>query len=164
MIDLRIGMTLALGVMVSAIGVAHATTAPAANVNAQFNECSSLPLSQRPICRTEAIARTEAASGQQIAPDERAARARAEARYEAAVADCNRLPLSQRGACKEKAVSLRATADTLRDTLTPSQRAALDRESTQFQAAVTACNKLPLSQRTMCRSEAGTPERLSAQG
>jgi hypothetical protein len=164
MIDLRIQVALAFALAVSAFGVAHAAAAPSGNVNAHFNQCSILPLSQRPICRMEAVTRSEAAGTGQLATGESEARAGAEARYQAAVDDCNRRPLSQRGICKEQALSLRVTGGELRDTLAPSQRAALDRESTRFQAAVADCNKLPLSQRAMCRSEAGTHERLQAQG
>ena len=75
------------------------------------------------------------------------------------MAACKTLPLSQRGICADQAGYGQPV---MRQSLSPAQQQALDREQARYKAEVAACNRLPVSDRTTCMSQAGLDTNLAA--
>jgi hypothetical protein len=80
------------------------------------------------------------------------------------MAACNQLPASRRELCRSEAAQaqLRAAQAAANHTLSNSQKAALKKADAHYRAAVAACNRMPLSDRTTCVSEAGDDRALAA--
>lgn len=127
---LAMGTALAAGMTIS-IGVAHAVTdqAALAKVTAEVAACGKLPLSERGICKAEAVANYDQyAAKPAISDAERSARLSTQAK-----------------SYQERSIG---------------EREAMDKEMRRYQAALAKCARLPLSERGICKSEAGTPEVL----
>lgn len=148
-------------------GPAHATTNEAAMdaVTANVVACGRLPLSQRGICKSEAMV-TYAQSAPQptLSNAQRSALAEAQVHYQNALAECGRLPLSERGICKIQAVPELSAGVVAQPPMTAAEQTAMDHEMQRFQAALASCKRLPLSERTTCESDAGRVQTLSANG
>jgi hypothetical protein len=80
------------------------------------------------------------------------------------MAACNQLPASRREFCRSEAAQaqLRAAQASANHTLSNSQKAVLKKADAHYRAAVAACNRMPLSDRTTCVSEAGDDRALAA--
>jgi hypothetical protein len=80
------------------------------------------------------------------------------------MAACNQLPASRREFCRSEAAQaqIRAAQASANHTLSNSQKAALKKADAHYRAAVAACNRMPLSDRTTCVSEAGDDRALPA--
>ena len=148
-------------------GVAQAATNETAMdaVTAKVVACGRLPLSQRGICKSEAMATyAQYAPQPALSNAQRSAQAEAQVRYQNALAECGRLPLSERGICKIQAVPELSAGVAAKQPTTASEQTAMDHEMQRFRAALAACARLPLSQRTTCKSDAGSVQALSANG
>ena len=130
-------------------GVAHAASAaPDSTVANRIAACGRLPLSERGICKDQAV--LSAPSGAQgLSAEDQRTLAASNAAYDRAVADCNRLPLSERGICK-----VRPHAASVASAPEP-QRNATYTGDARFKARLASCGRLPLSERTTCASEVG---------
>ena len=77
---------------------------------------------------------------------------------------CNQLPASRREFCRSEAAQaqIRAAQASANHTLSNSQKAALKKADAHYRAAVAACSRMPLSDRTTCVSDAGDDRALAA--
>ena len=103
-------LSIALGVACAtlAIGAAQAAVDPsAASVAAKVGACGKLPLSERGICKQQALAAapaTRQATGPAAMTDaQRAALKTENERYRARLAACSRMPLSEQTTCVSNA-------------------------------------------------------------
>ena len=74
------------------------------------------------------------------------------------ISACDKLHGDKRDSCVDHARHDFARMDA---SLSPAQKAALERDSARYQSAVDACNKRPASERNTCKSEAGRDYRLA---
>ena len=97
--------TVTSGITVAAIaltlGAAHAAVEQRTGFAAKIDACARLPLSERGICKQQALAESNAAN---LAPAplsnaQRHVLNREDARYRAALAACARMPLSMQTTC-----------------------------------------------------------------
>ena len=163
MIDYR---NTALAIVVTALSLvatsAWATPAPQSKFATEIGNCSALPLSQRGICKEQAL--SQAVRATPPAPTSAAEKVRIEAaneRYAHVMATCKRLPISQLNTCLDKANAVRGEEG---QPLSAAQQAALHSADERYRAAIQSCDRLPLSERYTCASQHGNDEWLSHRG
>lgn len=146
----------ALGVtLLAALGTGAAYAAVDQDAANRVGACSKLPLSQRGICKQEAlgVAQTPPA----LSADERQA-------LMADEAACDRLPRSERVACRDGQRPGSYASAASREPHTLRQERALNAEDARYQAALAECKRLPLSRWDTCFSRAGDDQALSPSG
>ena len=97
--------SVALAAIALTIGAAHAAVEPSTGFAAKIDACARLPLSERGICKQQALAQSNAAN---VAPAplsnaQRHALSAEDARYRTALAACARMPLSMQTTCASDA-------------------------------------------------------------
>lgn len=142
--------SVALGVTLLALGTGTAYAAVDQDAASRVGACSKLPLSQRGICKHEAL-------GVAQTPPPLSANERQE--LMAKEATCDRLPRSERVACKKE-----SSAWAPAEPMTLQQERTLRSEDARYQAAIAECKRLPLSRWDTCFSQAGDDQALSPSG
>jgi hypothetical protein len=140
----------AVGVTLLALGTGTAYAAVDQDAASRVGACSKLPLSQRGICKHEALGVAQTATPLSVAG--RQALMTKEA-------TCDRLPRSERVACKKEGY-----ASAPAEPMTPQQERTLRSEDARYQAALAECRRLPLSRWDTCFSQAGDDQALSRSG
>lgn len=74
------------------------------------------------------------------------------------ISQCDKLPRDRQDACVDEA---RQSYARMEPSLSPAQKAALERESAAYKAAVSDCKKRPGSEQGACLSRAGQDHRLA---
>ncbi len=143
--------SIALGVTILALGAGTAWASVDQDAANRVGACSKLPLSQRGICKQEALGVAQTSSPLSVAG--RQALMTEEA-------TCDQLPRSQRVACKEEQRSESYASAARPEPLTPEQKRTLQSEDARYQAALAACKRLPLSRWDTCFSRAGDDQAL----
>lgn len=147
--------SLALGVGLLALGTGTAYAAVDQDAANRVAACSKLPLSQRGICKQEALG--VAQTPPPLSANDRQA-------LMADEAACDRLPRSERVACKEGKRTGSYASAASREPLTIQQERALRAEDARYQAALAECKRLPLSRWDSCFSRAGDDQSLRRSG
>jgi hypothetical protein len=147
------------------IGAANAAVNPVTvdDVRAALSACGKLPLSERETCKMDVQARYGPALTPAPQPGANEATIAAmKVRYEDAMAACAKLPISERNSCTARAAAAYFGPREKLDypASASAQRVTAD-ETQHYRAALAACKKLPLSERTACESDAGLPSSLA---
>ena len=142
----------ALGAAILALGAGTALAAVDQDAANRVAACGKLPLSERGICKHEALG---------VAPTPPPLSVAERAKLMTEETSCNKLPRHERVACKQATRSGSQASASPDELLSLQQERALRAEDARYQAALAECNRLPLSRRTTCISRAGDDEALS---
>ena len=129
-------------------GVAHSAAAPDSTVATRMTGCAGLPLSERGVCKQEALASNSSSGAEAKSAQYRQAIAASNAAFDRSVAACNRLPLSERGICKVQTHAAYVASNP------QAQRDEMNADNARYRARLASCGRLPISERTTCASEA----------
>jgi hypothetical protein len=127
-------------------GSAGASTSTAAS---RMTTCARLPLSERGMCKQEAVNLDSPTGAEAMSAQDRRAIETSNAAFERSVAACNRLPLSERGICKVQPHAANPVS------IPEPQRDEMNADDARYRARLASCGRLPISERTTCASEAG---------
>ncbi len=139
---------LALSVAMVALAAGTASAAVDPDAASRVAACGKLPLSQRGICKHEALG-----VAQRLPDADRAVPM-------AQLSACEQLPRSDRVACRQEQLFENQAPTASREPPSVAQERALRAEDTRYQAAIAQCKRLPLSRWDTCFSQAGNDEAL----
>jgi hypothetical protein len=153
----KTGLLIGFGILSLTAGNAFAwSTSQGA---AAVDHCSTLPLSERGICKQEAKSSHAGYAVATGAGQQRAMHRAERARHDQALAACKRLPISEYNTCFDEARA-RTSAPVPAGATAPQLRA----ENRRYLGDLKQCSRLPLSERSTCASISGTSPALGQHG